>query len=288
MKTIPPPTAPSEPVADPDGLTFQWERRSWSRLRLVPLLLLSLLAHAASFYVLQVAYTPTGSQLPPPAQVVLLPLDRPENAALARWLAMSDPALMSRPTTPTTRQTVATLDFHYTPSYHSAPPDFKSLEPVGTGVLPPPRPYPPGPVPSNLLPPLGGRTATVETAAPVPGQTTRVLFTGGVEAFAPALMPPVRFTAAKGTKTLDPTVFMVGVRSDGGVPFLFRQPALFQQAASGDAEAEEYARDYLMRLSFRSPSPGSESGETAVWGQATFYWGSDVYEGGRRKAEGGR
>ena len=60
-------------------------------LRLVPMIFFSLLAHAASFYVLQVAYTPTGSLLPPPARVVLVPLDRPENAPLARWLRHDRP-----------------------------------------------------------------------------------------------------------------------------------------------------------------------------------------------------
>ncbi len=277
-------------MADPDGLIFQWERRSWSRLRLLPLLFLSLLAHAASFYILQVAYTPTGSQLPPPAQVVLVPLDRPENAALARWLAMTDPALMSRPATPTTRQTMATLNFHYTPSYDTALPDFKGLEPAranGAAVSTPPRPHPAGPVPAALLPPLATPVPSARTAAPEPGQTTRVTFSGDAAAFAPEQMPPVRFTAAKGVKLLDPTVFLVGVRSSGGMPFLFRQPGLFRQAASGDAEAEEFAREYLSHLTFRAPPPPADAGETAVWGWATFSWGSDAYEVGSGKSEVG-
>ena len=278
MNPVPPEAAPA---ADLDPLIFQWERRSWSRLRLVPMLFLSLLAHAASFYVLQVAYTPTGSQLPPPAQVVLLALDQPENAALARWLAVTDPALMSRPATPTTSQTLATLNFRYTPSYDTALPDFKPLEPAGAdnaAVSTPPRPRAAGPVPANLLPPLPAVPGRGTPAGS--GQTTLVVFSGGIAPLAPSSLPPVHFAVAKTVPPLDPTVFLVGSRPSGGEPFLFRQPALAGQAVSSDAEAEEYARDYLARLMFRVPAPAPVGGYAGVvvWGWATFYWGNDVYK----------
>ena len=282
MKTLPP-GPPAAPAEASDPLIFQWERRSWSRLRLVPLLFLSLLAHAATFYIFQVAYTPTGSQLPPPAQVVLLALDRPENAPLARWLAMTDPALMSRPATPTASQTLAALNFRYTPSYDTALPDFKPLEPAGANlaaISKPPDPYPAGPVSANLLPPLPLPAASGREGAAVrAGQTTRVVFSGAVAPFAPASLPPVHFAAAPDTPPMDPIVFLVGARSAGGEPLLFRQ------TAPGNAEAEKYARDYLTHLVFRVPSPPQVGGDTAtvIWGWATFYWGNDVY-----KAEGRR
>ena len=78
---------------------------------------------------------------------------------------------------------------------------------------------------------------------------------------------------------MDPTVFLVGARASGGEPLLFRQ------TASGDAEAEKYARNYLARLTFRTPAPpvGGEDAAAVIWGWATFYWGNDVY-----KAEGRR
>ncbi len=243
---------------------------------------LSLLAHAASFYVFQVAYTPTGSQLPAPAQVVLLALDSPENAPLARWLAMTDPALMSRPASPSTSQTLAALNFHYTPSYATALPDFKPLEPAGANsatISMPPRPLPAGPLPANLLPPLplpstAGRGLTAPSAS-----ASRVVFSGEAASFAPESLPPARFAARQSTQPLEPSVFLVGVRSSGGKPFLFRQPAWFGPANSTDADADEYARDYLEHLAFRAPaSQTGEAGETVVWGWATFYWGNDVYK----------
>ena len=289
-----PPSRPAASADEANPLIFQWERRSWSRLRLVPLLFLSLLAHAASFYVLQVAYTPTASQLPPPAQVVLLALDEPQNAPLARWLAMTDPALMSRQPTPTTSQTLAALNFQYTPSYDTALPDFKPLEPAAANpaaVSTPPRPHPAGPVPAALLPPLPTPAVSGQGTTAGDGQTTRVVFSGEIAALAPAALLPAHFAAAKDALPLDPTVFLVGVRSSGGEPLLFRQPALFQQAASGDAEAEECARLYLARLTFRTPpAPAGGDTETVVWGWATFYWGNDVYkaESRRQKAEGRR
>ena len=281
MKTDPP-SRPAAAADEADPLIFRWERRSWSRLRLMPMLFLSLLAHAASFYLLQVAYTPTGSQLPPPAQVVLLALDEPENAPLARWLAMTDPALMSRPATPTASQTLAALNFRYTPSYDTAPPDFKPLEPTAanrTTISTPPRPHPAGPVPAALLPPLPTPAASGQEATAGSSQATRVVFSGEIAAFAPASLLPAHFAAAKDALPLDPTVFLVGVRSSGGEPLLFRQPALFQQAASGDAEAKEYARAYLAHLAFRAPpAPAGGDPETVVWGWATFYWGNDAYK----------
>ena len=284
--TTDPPSPPAAPADDPEPLIFQWERRSWSRLRLLPMLFFSLLAHAASFYILQVAYTPTGSQLPPPAQVVLLALDQPENAPLARWLSMTDPALMSRPATPTADQTLTALNFRYTPSYDTALPDFKPLEPAGANraaISTPPRPHAAGPVPANLLPPLLPPTLSGQETAARSGPATHVVFSGEVAAFAPASPPPAHFTAKKDAQLLEPTVFLVGVRSSGGEPLLFRQPALFRQAASGDAEAEEYAREYLAHLDFRTPPPpDSSDAENVVWGWATLYWGNDVYQQGRR------
>ena len=282
MKTVPPGPAPV-PADAADPLIFQWERRTWSRLRLVPLLFLSLLAHAATFYIFQVAYTPTASQLPPPAQVVLLALDQPENAPLARWLAMTDPALMSRPATPTASQTLAALNFRYIPSYDTALPDFKGLEPAGANraaISRPPDPHPAGPVPPDLLPslPLPAASGQEEKALP-PGQTTRVVFSGEVAPFAPASLPPVHFAAAPDAPLLDPTVFLVGARSSGGEPLLFRQ------TAPGDAEAERYARDYLAHLTFRMPPPppAGEDEAAVIWGWATFYWGNDVYKAAGRR-----
>ena len=260
---------PAAPAASevPPELIFQWERRSRAHWRLAGIIALSLLVHAVSFYVLQVAYTPTGSQLPPPAQVVMVPLDQPGNEAFARWLAMEDPALVAQPAGPSAADTLARLDFRYVPSYKAARPGFKSLDPLPgeNAVAAPPRPRPPGPVPLGLF-------TTGEPARPTPpttvGQRTVVALTGGIETLVATPLPPIRFKTAIGSEPLEPTAFLVGARPEGGLPFVVLK------SKPGSVAADEYARDYLARLNFH-PTDSSKSG--VVWGCAEFAWGNDIY-----------
>ena len=261
------------PPGEPPVLIFQW-RRTGARWRLGLMIFLALLVHAASFYVLQVAYTPTGTLFPPPARVVLVPLDEPKNASLARWLAMSDPTLITQAPRPAADAVVASLGFRYVPSYEVTPPAFKSLEAISPpeAIAAPPRPIPPGPV--SL--PATAATATGKST-PVtypPGLSSHVVFGGGLGAFAPAALPPVTFKSSTGVVPLEPTVFLVGVRAQGGMPFLFpvRRAPANNPVADAD-EADDFARDYLARLTFR---PTDAPGEGVIWGRATFYWGSDV------------
>ncbi len=248
---------------DSDGLIFQWEGRARSRWRLALMMAASLLVHAASFYAFQAAYTPTGTQLPPPAQVVLVPLDRPENAPLAHWLAMNDPALTTRPAAPTAAQVLGALRFRYVPSYDAAQPPFKPLDSAERAVnTVPPRPGLAGPVPVPL--PAMPAAPRVQGF----GQATQVCFTGAVALPAGVAMPPVRFSVADSANVLDPTVFLVGLRADGGARLLFRQ------STSGNAATDEYARGYLADIPLQATTP--TDGEMA-WGVATFYWGNDVY-----------
>ena len=251
-------------AAPDDGeLIFQWEHRARSRWRLAAMLAASLLAHAGSFYVFQVAYTPTGTQLPPPARVVLVPLDRPENAPLARWLATNDPALTTRPAAPPAAQVLGAVRFRYVPSYDAAQPPFKGLDRAENALSTvPPRAILPGPVP---VPPPVAAPATARPSAG--GQSTRLVLTGAVSARADPPLPPVRFRVSEGANVLDPTVFLVGVPAEGGAPLVFRQ------SASGSAALDEYARGYLAGVALETKTPDAGP----AWGTATFYWGSDVY-----------
>ncbi len=287
MKLVP---AAHGPPDNPPELIFQWERRSRAHWRLGGIIALSLLAHAISFYVLQVAYTPTGSQLPPPAQVEMIPSDDPGNAAFARWLSMADPSLIVQPTAPSNAETLATLGFRYVPSYEAARPGFKSLDalPGAAVVTTPPRPRMPGPVPVNSARLEGNQRPPEPPAA----QRTRVLLTGGIESLLDGPLPPIDFKTAKGSEPLEPTVFLVGVRPEGGAPFLFRDSVTTPSggkarpggsAAAGElarvypgsAAADEFARVYLARLNFR-PAEGAAEGVT--WGRAEFAWDNDIYQ----------
>lgn len=252
---------------DAPPLVFEWEGRPRARLRLAALLALSLLVHAVSFYVLQVAYTPTGSQLPPPVQVTMTRPERPDDPpevraqarALTRWLTVNDPSLATQPATPELDHAGGGYA-HYVPSYKGAPPPFKPLDPPSTGTAAPPRPRPPGPVP--VVFPGGGSPAAI------PSPPTRVVLTGGIAPLAPAPLPGIALTLPAGTKTLGETVFLVGIRPGGGEPFLFRE------ASSGEVVADDFAQDYLARLHFQPPATADNS---TVWGWAEFAWGREVY-----------
>ncbi len=267
--------ASHSPPDDPAALLFGAERTTRSKWRLGLLIFGSLLAHAATFYILQVAYTPTGSLLPPPARVVLVPLNQPENASLARWLALADPTLATQSPLPDAASVVDALGFHYVPSYEAMPPAFKPLDMVGPtgGVAAPPRPLPPGPVAMNASP-ATRPGAPAEDKRGSFSAPTRVLFSGGIEGYAPETLPPIRFFGSAGSKPLEPTTYLVGLRPEGGTPYLFpvRQAPASSASANAD-EADEFGRDYLARLPFR-PVPRTDGG--AQWGRATFYWGEDT------------
>lgn len=263
MKTGEAPLAAEETVP----LVFQWERRSRARWRLAALVGLSLLIHAVGFYVLQVAYIPTGSQLPPPVQVMMARPERPDDPpearaqsrAFAHWLAVTDPSLATQPTAPEGDRDAGNF-VQYVPSYKAPPPPFKPLDPPSAGTTAPPRPRPPGPVP---VLPAGGRPP-----APMPSPRTRLTLTGDLTPLVAGSLPPLAFALSSGAKTLASTVFLVGVRPGGGAPFLFRE------ASSGDVSADEFAREYLARLLFQPPPA---PGDATIWGRARFDWGREVY-----------
>ena len=266
-----PPTAAAVSEAD-DGLIFQWDQDASSRWRLAAMLLLSLLAHAASFYVLQVAYTPTGSLLPPPAQVVLVPSGSAENASLQRWIDMADPSLMTQPRPASAHQVLGTIGFRYVPSYATVLQAFKPLPPQRAAEAPP-QTRQPGPVPAGLLPPLAAPAAEKPLAGAGPRATlTRLELSGDIQALVPSDLPRVPPPASLSAKPLEPTVFLVGVPPAGG------QAWVFEQASSGDETengAAANARSYLGRLRFKAPLSAGTAGP--IWGWATFSWGRDAY-----------
>lgn len=237
-------------------LIFPEERAPRRLLILSLLLVLSAVAHAVSFYILQVAYTPTVTLAPPPAEVTLLAPNSPENRALNRWLSITDPSLMTNPAG--AGRDLNALTFHYVPSYASAPPAYRPLD-LTPAVTPPAA----GNIFSLVpLPPL-----KVPAQAPPASPPSSLLLEASLMALAPQPLPPVKSPAAGGSaplKPLEPTVFLVGARPDGGAPFIFRE------SSSGNAPADEAARAYL------SPLQLAPAGEGAPWGRATFFWGADA------------
>jgi hypothetical protein len=254
------------------GLIFQWKAGKSSHWRLAGMIGLALLAHAVAFYALQVAYTPTGSSPPAPAQVVLLAPDSPEQqAALTHWLDLADPAAMTQPSPEPADSVLGSLGFHYVPSYASVLQSFKPLAAGKPALPPPPRTRKPGPVPMGLLPPVN---LVAEPGARTGGQArTRLAFSGAIQGLAPENATGFHPAAPFSAKPLDQTVFLVGVPPQGGAAWIFRQ------ASSGDMSekgADALARDYLARLIFRAPP--AQTPPAAAWGWATVSWGSDAYQ----------
>src|SRR5438067_2790127 len=107
-------TTPGTPAKAQTGLTFSWPETRLISLTLLGFIALSVLIHALSFYIFQLAYPPSAHINPPPAQVSVLTPGSPENNALLRRIEAEDPALASRP------QEVLPanlLNLRYTPSY---------------------------------------------------------------------------------------------------------------------------------------------------------------------------
>ena len=260
---------------EPPVLIFQEDTRPQTHWRLGAMIFVALLGHAASFYIFQVAYTPNGSLFPPPARVMLLPLDQPQNAPLAHWLALTDPTLATQSLTAADGAVIDGLNLRYAPSYDAASPAFKALNPAATtdSISPAPRPRPLGQVIVSAAavgksdPPGEFRSGFV----PLP---SRLVLGPGLDALVSHPLPPVQFTGSAGIKPLEPTVFLVGIRPEGGMPLLFpiRQVPASTVSAGAD-EADEFARDYLTRLVFR-PAGTADGG--VFWSRAAFYWGSDA------------
>src|SRR5258708_12703065 len=84
-----------------EPLIFTWDFPRRRNLAIAGLLVLSLIAHAACFYIFQIVYPPTMALLPPPARLTLITPDSEEGRTLLRWVQAQDPALSSHPQRPT-------------------------------------------------------------------------------------------------------------------------------------------------------------------------------------------
>lgn len=232
------------------SLVFEGRRPPRRLLILISLLVLSAIAHAVSFYILQVAYTPTVTLAPPPAEVTLLASNSAENRALDRWLSITDPALMTNPAG--AGHDLKALTFHYVPSYASAPPAYRSLD-LTPAVKPP--------AAGNIFSLAPLPALNVPAHVPPASLPSGVLLDAALAALAPQPLPPVKIGAT--VKPLERAIFLVGARAEGGPPLIFRE------SSSGNAAADEFARAYLARLAL------TPAGEPAPWGRATFFWGPD-------------
>lgn len=236
------------------GLTFDWPRRGGFPFVLFGFLAASLFAHAATFFLFQVA-DPVRTSLPPSApQVSLLTPSSPEAIALLHWIDAQDPALVATAGSVTPH---GLFDIPYRPSYASM-----RTAPLGPVEQPVVVPFPPARDPLALITSADARPLP-PAAAVVPHPTT-VGFSAPLAARAPTPLPPLA-VAVRSAEPAEPTCHLIGVSDRGEVRFVFLQ------CSSGNPALDDQAAAYLLTLTFAS----AESPVT--WATATVTWGDDAY-----------
>jgi hypothetical protein len=235
------------------GTTFHWDVVRRFPTVLPAFILISLLAHAATFFIFRVTYPPQASMAAPPPAVTVLDSRRPDHQALLRWIEAEDPAPAMNASNAVTDRL---LQVEYKASYAAlrTPPLTLPIE-VDRTQFPPARdpisiirsvePKPPAPV------------------APPKGEPTRVVFAGELQNRTDSLPP---FTmATRSSAELEPAVFMIGVDGRGAVQYVV------PQTSSGNSAIDIEAAKYLKNLKL---SPGEQA---ISWGRAAIYWGAEVY-----------
>jgi TonB family protein len=224
---------------------------------LVGFLALSLLAHAATFFLFQVTYPPRVTIPPRPTQVAVLTGEGPEQQELLRWIESEDPALVASSAHPVPAEL---FEVPYRPSYMVSRTPPRSLPPAEE--LPA---RAPGPELTMMIP--SAEPTTAETARKVPEAKTKLLFSSSLQSRAPAAETAGVFKTASTAPVQEVTVYL-GIDAAGKVLFSF------VQKPSGDSRTDAAALAALARLPF---APAADPAAGITWGFATIIWGDDAF-----------
>lgn len=220
------------------------------------MLLLSILFHAFTFYLVQATYPISSKSPPPSAKITILnPVD-PHSQELIRWIERMDPAVIIRDSNPV-EPSASLTDVPYQASYERVLPELypimESVEPQSLELVAPPR--------AVRLP--SRKSQPAPPATPVANRS-KFRFLDGL---ALASDFHVSFDPPKaGTSTPSPVVFLVAVDSDGNLRHAFLQHS------SGSEALDAYAGKWLREAHF-SKSAGAEK-----WGHVAILWGSEVFD----------
>ena len=235
-----------------DQMIFEWPGRHHLHLMLPVTILLAAILHAGLFFVFSIIYPRAENAGPDPAQVYFIPPGTADASRLEGLLRYSDPAVFAPG-----RGLDLPEPFHpvaYVPRYAS---DKPVLDPLPT-KSDFPRPVFAGPVPVRQE---GRKSAAVSPCCP---SSTRLVSADALSARIPALPEGTAYLIPQGFDP-EPAVFLVAVREDGQVAYVF------QQHSSGNSLLDLKAASLLRRVKFvPDPSGGS-------WGFVTFQWGADVH-----------
>src|SRR5437867_9684262 len=176
----------AQSAAEP--LIFSWDSPRGKKLAITVFLAISLVTHAACFYIFQIVYPPTVALLPPPARVSLITPDSEEGRTLLRWIDAEDPALAFT----TRRSPDATLRVlpktEHVPSYSSIEPTLKDI-PFSQRDLRIPSCNPPGVV----------RIVRQQSASPTRVVAISVSFSNEFVVFGAPTLPELNFASNEGT-----------------------------------------------------------------------------------------
>jgi hypothetical protein len=239
-----------------EPLIFNWDFPRRRNLAIAGFLVLSLVVHAACFYIFQIVYPPTLALLPPPARLNLITPDSEGGRTLLRWVEAEDPALASRTQRPADARAYVLPKLEHVPSYITSEPVLKEPPPLVADVRLPSS-QPPGAVPMTHL-------HQVQKIGVVP---TRITFSGEIETLGAPGMPSLRFTAST-NEPPQAVSFRIAVSRRGEILYSF------PVNSSADPALDRQARSYLALCRF--PARSSTSDQPLVWGTATIEWGNDV------------
>jgi hypothetical protein len=215
---------------------------------------LSLLIHLVTFYLFRVEYPPSVTIIPPPARVVVLQPDTPENRAFLQWIDASDPAMFAQP--PMAPAPTEDL-FAFEPSYKSRPNEPILLNPI---FKHPTATYPPaidGVALSMRMKTSGESVAP--SVSPMP--STKIVYDAAIGKRLSGNLPRPEFERTN-AESLIPARFLIATPSIG------EKPLVFLQTSSGDETLDQDAEGFLRHLPFTR-------GEVE-WGFVTIFWGPEI------------
>lgn len=235
-----------------DGLIFEWPGRHHLHLLLPVTIFLAAVLHAGLFFVFSIVYPRPESSTSDPARVYFVTPGTADSDRLEGLLHSADPAVFAPgrgldlpdPVPPVT----------YIPQYDSDKPVLDPLPVIPDSDIPQVVSAGPVPVQEN-------KTRTMVLAPEA--SPTKLIASGGLAGALPPLPDGTLFPVPQGFDP-DPAVFLIAVRGDGRIAYIF------QQHSSGNSNLDLRAADVLRGLKFPAAS-GSET-----WGFVTFQWGTDV------------
>ena len=235
------------------ALTFDWPRREGFPFLLFGCVAASLFAHAATFFLFQVA-DPLRTSIPPSApQVSVLTPSSPEAVALLHWIDAQDPALVAAANSVTPPGLFAIA---YRPSYEKKPAPLGPVEQPVTIAFPLARD------PLSIIRSADAKPSPPPAvSAPHP---TAVIFSSPLAARAPAPLPPLT-VKTRTAEPVEPTRQLIGVTDHGEVRFVFLQ------SSSGNPALDEQAAAHLQTLAFAANEA------PITWATVTVLWGDDAY-----------